>query len=85
MPTCMFSVCMRDSAAPSGWVWTGETEHNVHSYVSQCLHVCFQYVCVTVLLLVAGYAEAGQNFPPEAQYLTMQTFRTINPDIVSMI
>ena len=58
---------------------------NAPIYVSQCPHVCFQYVCVSVLLLVVGYGEAGQNFPPEAQYLTMQTFRTINPDIVSTL
>ena len=42
--------------------------------------------CCMVLLGVISLwpnTEAGQPFPPEAQFLTMTQFRKINPDIVS--
>ncbi len=41
-------------------------------------------VLAEVLLLGPGGAQAGQPLPPEAQYLTMQEFRKVNPDIVSI-
>ena len=36
-------------------------------------------------MAILHFGEAGQNFPPEAQFLTMELFREINPDIVSKL